>query len=109
MTTDQTSWHGSSVSVPLPPLVPGLPILGNALPMAGNPLQYFVEQYRRYGPIFRIKVLNKPYTVLGGLEANRFLISGNEVFSSHEALSGMGRELGTEKLLLAMDGPEHVK
>jgi cytochrome P450 len=107
MATDQRSWKTDAA--PLPPLASGLPILGNALSMAGNPLRYFIRLYQQHGPIFRIRVLNRTYTVMGGLDANRFIISGNDMFSSKEILGPMGRELGTERLLLAMDGPAHLR
>ncbi len=98
-----------SLSAPLPPLVSGVPILGSAVEMAGNPLRYFLRLYRQYGPIFRIRMLHRTYTVMGGLEANRFLITDNDCFSSYDTFAGMGRELGTEYLLLAMDGTEHLR
>jgi cytochrome P450 len=107
MATDQRSWKTDAA--PLPPLAAGLPILGNALSMADNPLRFFIRLYHEYGPIFRIRVLNRTYTVMGGLDANRFMISANDTFSSKEILSAMGRELGTERLLLAMDGPAHLR
>jgi cytochrome P450 len=95
-------------SLPLPPLASGLPILGSAFEMADNPLRYFLRLYRKYGPIFRIRVLHRTYTVMAGLEANRFLISGNDCFSSYDTFVGMGHELGTDRLLLGMDGAEHL-
>src|SRR4051812_2119896 len=52
---------GSSVNTPV---VRGLPVIGNALEMAADPARFFVRCYRQFGPVFRIKVLNKTYTVI---------------------------------------------
>jgi cytochrome P450 len=99
----------SSPPAPLPPLVPGLPVLGSALSMARNPLQFFLTHYHRYGPIFRVRVLNHECTVLGGLEVNQFLVNGDEVFPSKDAFAALAHEYGTENLLPAMDGPAHLR
>src|SRR5579859_3624047 len=99
----------SSSLAPLPPLVPGLPVFGSALSMARNPLQFFLTQYHRYGPIFRVRVLNHECTVLGGLEVNQFLVNGDEVFPSKAAFAALAREYGTENLLPAMDGSAHLR
>ena len=99
----------SSSLAPLPPLVPGFPVFGSALSMAQNPLQFFLTQYHRYGPIFRVRVLNQEYAVLGGLEVNQFLVNGDKVFPSKDAFAALSREYGTERLLPAMDGPDHLR
>ena len=39
---------------PAPPRVAGLPVLGNALDFLNRPMEFFVESYHKYGPIFRI-------------------------------------------------------
>ena len=56
-----------------PPFVRGLPFIGNAWEMGTDPGAFFVKCYREAGPIFRIRLFNKPYTVLAGPEANRFI------------------------------------
>ena len=99
----------STPLVPLPPLVPGLPIVGSALSLARNPLQFFLTHYRRYGPVFRVRMLHQECTVLGGLEVNQFLVNGDEVFPSKDAFAALAREYGTERLLPAMDGPTHQR
>ncbi|HEV3286075.1 MAG TPA: cytochrome P450, partial [Steroidobacteraceae bacterium] len=56
-----------------PALVRGLPVVGNALQMAKDPGRFFYECYRKYGPVFRLKVMNNVYTVLAGAEAANFM------------------------------------
>lgn len=97
-------------SLPQPPLVPGSPIIGSALKLFRDPLRYFVTLYRQNGPVFRIRVLSRTYTVLAGIEANQFMArDGDEHLSSEYYFGGFGRELGTETLLLAIDGPRHKR
>ncbi len=91
-----------------PPRVRGLPILGSALNMQKNPLAYFLRLYEKHGPVFELKVLNQNYTVMAGLEANRFLArEGDEHLGSDVLFGGFAKELGSEALLTALDGPPH--
>lgn len=51
----------------LPPTLPGLPIVGNALSFAsssGLPLKFLQESFARYGDVFRAKVLNRTIVVV---------------------------------------------
>lgn len=108
MTASTTPWTGGHSTAPLPPLVPGLPLLGNALQMMNDPLTFLVACYRTYGPIFRLKALNRDMTVLAGLEANQFLArAGDEYFGSKTLFGGFAREMGTHVFLVALDGEEH--
>src|SRR5258707_5039679 len=97
------------ISTPLPPLVPGVPWLGNALDMRNDPIHYLLACYHKYGPIYRIKLLNKIVTVMGGLSANQFLArSGDDHFINSEMFRGFATELGTLKFLNGLDGAEHM-
>ena len=62
MTT--TTWKSGPTQAPLPPIVPGLPILGNALDLSQDVLQFLIKGYRQHGPIFRIRALGDTYTCL---------------------------------------------
>ena len=65
------------------PVVPGLPVAGNAIPMAGDIRGFLAWSYREYGPIFRIRALGYRHIALVGPEANVFLarISGTHLRS----------------------------
>jgi hypothetical protein len=56
-------------SIQRPPVVNGLPIIGNILPLMRDSFQFFFEQSRRMGAAYQVKVLNKTFTVLAGREA----------------------------------------
>ena len=55
------------------PTVKGLPLLGSALRLSEDARLFIIEQYKIHGPVFRVKVLNREYTVLAGVEANNFV------------------------------------
>lgn len=79
--------------LPLPPLAPGLPLLGNALSMRGDVQAFFVQQYRTLGPIFRVRALNQAFTIMAGTEANRFLRTrGDYHFSTVDTMGGLDTE-----------------
>lgn len=56
----------------LPPLLPGLPLLGNALQFRNDPLGLFRSGYQKFGPVFGIKLAFQPAVVLVGSERIRF-------------------------------------
>jgi cytochrome P450 len=91
------------------PVVPGFPVVGNALEMAADPARFFVRCYRQFGPVFRIKVLNKTYTVLAGVEAANFLGTreGRENLRSKEFWQGLVEEYGATRTLTGEDGESH--
>ncbi|MDP2340632.1 MAG: cytochrome P450 [Deltaproteobacteria bacterium] len=55
-----------------PPLLPGLPLLGNALQFRNDPLALFRSGYEKLGPVFGIKLAFQPAVVLVGAERIRF-------------------------------------
>ena len=97
-------------AAPDPQLIPNAPLVGNALQMAKDPGAFFIEMYQKYGPIFRIKILNKTYTVLAGPEANIFMSRhSSEFLRSKEFWQAMVEEFGASKLLVAEDGESHKR
>ena len=92
------------------PEVPGLPVAGNAFKMAGNVRGFLATNYRRYGPIFRIRAFGFRYIALVGPEANVFAarISGTHL-RSHESYREFGVAMGGHRVMLNMDGPEHLR
>ncbi len=94
---------------PRPPLVKGLPILGNVLDMASDPNQFFLRCYRAYGPIFRIRLFNRVITVMAGPEANLFMMrEGSTHLRSREFWQDFVEEFGGHKSLGNTDGEIHA-
>ena len=94
-----------------PPLASGgLPILGNALQMRGNITAHMMRQYRELGPVFRMRTPWRTYTVLAGPEANLFYqTKGRLHLRSFDAYLGLARELDVHRIVLSMDGREHLR
>jgi cytochrome P450 len=101
--------HTAEANQPLPPpRVPGLPVLGNALDFLYRPIEFFLDSYQKYGPIFHISAFNQRYVVLAGLEANRFLAQDSgELFSSEPLFGEFARQMGSANFLVAIDGEAH--
>jgi cytochrome P450 len=98
----------SMTSAKPPPAAPGLPVLGNALDMRIDPLRYFLKLYHTLGPVFRVNILGQAYTVMAGIEANRFLArEGENHLGSEFLFGGMAQQLGSDALLVALDGIPH--
>ncbi|HVT34177.1 MAG TPA: cytochrome P450 [Nevskiaceae bacterium] len=91
------------------PTVPGLPLLGSVLDMAKDPAKFFVDCYRKYGPVFRLKVLGKPYVVIAGVEAANFMGTreGRDSLRSKEFWQGLVAEYGATRILTGEDGDSH--
>ena len=56
------------------PIARGLPLVGNALSMGKDIRGFLTAKYMELGPVFGIRMLHRRFTVLAGVEANRFLI-----------------------------------
>src|SRR6516225_7255696 len=95
----------------LAPLVPGCPLLGNALEMAKDPIQFWVGAARKHGSVFRVRYPTAPgeMTVISGLAANEFATKhGHEVFTTREYYQKLTRETGTTNYICALDGDNHA-
>ena len=88
------------------PLVRGYPLIGSVLGMAKDPARFFLDCYREYGPVFRVKILSKTYTVIAGVEAANFLGTreGKECLRSKEFWQGLVEEYGATRTLTGEDG-----
>jgi len=94
-----------------PPLVRGAPIVGSAFDLARDPARFFVNAYRKHGPAFRVRVFNKTYGCIAGVEAANFLTTreGRESLRSKEFWQGLVEEYGASRTLTGEDGEIHQK
>lgn len=60
---------------PLPPALPGLPLIGNAFSFFRDPVKLFQRGYEHCGPIFSICLGRKPAVVLVGPEYQEFFFT----------------------------------
>ena len=92
------------------PQAAGLPLLGNVFGMAGDLRGFLLGEYRKHGPIFRVRALHYRWVALVGPEANVFAAQNSAtLFRSWEQYHEFGSALGAHRVLLSMDGPEHIR
>ena len=88
----------------------GLPVVGNAFRMLGDPTPYLARQYREIGPVFRLRAFSHAFTVLAGPEANIFIQRHGKLHLRNiEFYAGVTRALGAHRFILGMDGAEHFR
>jgi cytochrome P450 len=98
----------NAMTLPPPPQVSGLPFIGSALDFLNRPIEFFLESYQKYGPVFQISVANQKYVVMAGLEANQFMAQDqDEVFSSEPLFGEFAQQMGSANFLVAIDGTSH--
>ena len=91
------------------PLARGLPVVGSVFDMARDTRAFLTDSYMEHGPVFGMRLLNQRYTVLAGVEANRFLArEGTKHLRSFEFWSGFNAWFGAARSTLSADGPEHA-
>lgn len=106
--TATSLWTSTVTDAPPPPLAPGLPLLGNAREMAGNPLPFLIDQYQRHGPIFRVRAAGRAFTVIAGPEANQLLAQADSnLLSSTEFWHDYSVEWRSPRLIGAQSGEDH--
>ena len=92
------------------PRVSGPPLIGNAFALAGDLRAFLTEQYLQLGPVFRVTAFHRSYVVLAGVEANRFFAGpGKAYFRNRETWQDFVEEMGAERAMLALDGPDHLR
>ena len=78
--------------------------------MARDLRRFLTLQYRRLGPIFRIRAFNRRYIAMVGAEANQFMAgAGNNHFRSHETWADFNMATGAVHTMTGMDGAEHLR
>nr|MBN1228504.1 cytochrome P450 [Anaerolineae bacterium] len=91
-----------------PPLAPGLPIIQQAPGLLRNPLDLMLRMYYELGPVYRVRGGGREYTVLAGLEANRwFSQHADEYMSSGPVYQPYMDDMGSDLALVALDGDQH--
>jgi CRP-like cAMP-binding protein/cytochrome P450 len=98
------------ITFPLPPIVPGPPVLGSIVALSRDATGFFVENYEKLGPIFRVKVYKNEYTVIAGPEARHFLLTvGEKYFSRRAFYKRFAEELGADNFVLGAQGEQHAR
>ena len=90
------------------PLARGLPLVGSTFAVARDPRTFFVQEYRRVGPVFEVKTLTRNFVALAGQEANLF-VSRSEHLRTSDMWDPLCAEFGASRFVLNMDGKDHVR
>ncbi|MFT5680593.1 MAG: cytochrome P450 [Myxococcota bacterium] len=78
--------------------------------MLRDPVRFLVENHQQCGPVFRLRVLNRRFVVMAGVEANRFMLRHErDHLQSGPVFGGFGSELGGELFLASADGKTHQR
>ena len=102
-------WKEGMTGAPQSPTADGLPLVGSLMPMLNDPVGFLVDQHRKLGPVFRVKALHRQFTVLAGVEANRFMIKhGDKYLSGKDSWTTFADEVDSKYFLAAIDGKEHA-
>lgn len=97
---------GADYSHPLPPGSYGLPIIGETLSFLFDP-DFATKRQKKYGSIFKTKILGRPTVIMVGPEANRFILSSDmHRFSWRDGWPATFKELLGESLFL-QEGSQH--
>ena len=90
------------------PTARGLPLAGNVFALLRDMRGFVTERYLELGPVFRVRVMYRRFTVLAGPEANRFVQrDGARHLRSYEYWSRFNARFGAARSLLSTDGAEH--
>lgn len=84
----------------------GLPWLGAPWAMLSHPGQYLLDGYRRFGPIYRFRLMGMEMVAMLGPEANRLILATERQRFSHAAGYAFVRTVLGNGLLF-QDGDEH--
>ncbi len=92
------------------PEAAGLPILGNALGMAGDLQAYLDGLYKRYGPICSLRAPGRRLVVMGGKEAIAFVMKHSQThLRSNRQFADFCDAMETDRSIISMDGHDHIK
>ncbi|GAB4525863.1 MAG: cytochrome P450 [Anaerolineales bacterium] len=92
----------------MPPLAPGQPFLGHALEMYRNPILHMRYLYYKMGPIYRLRVPGREFTIMAGIDANQMLSgTGDTYFRSAGEFDDFQHEMKATHFLINMDGEDH--
>ena len=103
------AWRDGPSDAPRPPVYRPLPLSRSLVDAVGGACAFFVDNYRRMGPVYRFTRNGKEFTVLAGTDANRFIaLHGRKYLSAREFRAEQNLELDVDKHIVGMDGPAHT-
>jgi cytochrome P450 len=108
MAQSAVAFELGATNAPLPPIVRGLPLIGSLREMTGDILAHMVKWYDRYGSVYRVRVVNREFYVIAGLEANHLYSRHSEdLFTSEDTYQPLVDRLNSDILMTYLSGEEH--
>lgn len=92
----------------IPPGPPSLPLVGAVFSYMHNPLDFMLDNYRRYGDVIRIDLLGIKGAALHGADANRMILVDNAAnFEISPLIDRVHARWIVGRGLLFIDDPDH--
>ena len=92
------------------PLARGLPLIGSTLAVARDPRGFFVQEYLRSGPVFRVRTVGRDFVAIAGQDANLFVSRAERMhLHTSDTWDPLCAEFGASRFVLNMDGKDHVR
>ena len=92
------------------PLARGLPLIGSTLAVASDPRAFFVQEYLRSGPVFRVRTVGRDFVAIAGQDANLFVSRAERMhLHTSDMWDPLCAEFGASRFVLNMDGKDHVR
>lgn len=90
------------------PRVPGVPLLGNALDLARDPIGAMTRAYQAHGPVFEIAIPGRRITILAGPDANLlFNTLGSDTLQLQPIYGKLVEETRSARYLPTLDEPDY--
>lgn len=64
-------------SAPLPPAVPGVPVVGNLIDLRRDQINFFLQSQRQYGDIIRLKIVSRWLYLVSDPDAIKHILQDN--------------------------------
>ena len=84
----------------------GWPVLGASPAVRRDPFRFYLDAYRRNGPVYRLPLAGRTPIVLGGLEANDFIWRNPENWSYAHSNVAFREQMGPDHVT-QLDGKRH--
>ena len=92
------------------PLARGLPLIGSTLAVARDPRAFFVQEYLRSGPVFRVRTVGRDFVAIAGQDANLFVSRAERMhLHTSDTWDPLCAEFGASRFVLNMNGKDHVR
>ncbi len=106
---DEPSVTLGVTGAPRPPILSGLPLIGNLHEFVGDPFRVFVRGRREHGAVFGVRVLGQRFVVLTGAEGLRFLAKHERDLLTVDAIwTEFVQLFGGNRALVNAEGDHHA-